>query len=96
MPGGASYDIERLQEIAQARELLLRGLIVNAIDDGRAFTFERLGRGDVGLDHELLDQAVCGEPLRRHDAGDLPLLVEHDLALGQIEIEGRALVARLS
>ena len=60
---------------------------MHAVDDGRALGLQRLGGGDVGLDHELLDQAVRLEPLGRDHALDPALGVEHDLALGQVEVE---------
>ena len=48
---------------------------------------QRLGGGDIGEDHELLDQPMRVEPLRPANAGETPLLVENELALGQVEIE---------
>ena len=66
---------------------------MHAVDDGRALGFQRLGGGDVGLDHELFDQPVRLEPLGRDDALDPAVVVEQDLALGQIEIERLAPVA---
>ena len=53
-----------------------------------------LRRGDVGSDHIILDQPVGVEPVARRDRGDPPLLVEHDLAFGQVEFERPALAAR--
>ena len=49
--------------------------------------FERLGRGDIGEDHELLDQPVRLEPLRPAHPDEPPFRVEEELALGQVEIE---------
>ena len=46
------------------------GLVVHAVDQRHARPFQRLGRRDVGEDHELLDQPVGVEPLRRDDAVD--------------------------
>ena len=67
---------------------------MHAVDRRRArLASERLGGGDVGLDHELLDQAMRLEPLRAHHALDPALRVEHDLALGQVEVERLAPVA---
>ena len=67
---------------------------MHAVDDGAAPRLQRLGGGDVGLDHELFDQAVRVEPLRRVDAVDAAFAVEQDLALGQVEVERLAAVAR--
>ncbi len=49
---------------------------------------------DVGQHHELLDQPVAVEARARRDGGDPALLVQHHLALGQIEIERAARRAR--
>ncbi len=67
---------------------------MDAIDHRVGLAFERLGRGDVGGDHEILDHAVRVEPLAQGDLGDLAVLVEHDAALGQIELERVARLAR--
>ena len=67
---------------------------MHPVDDRRALGFQGLGRGDVGLDHELFDQAVRGQPVGRDDALDPAVLVDQDLALGEIEIERLAPVAR--
>jgi hypothetical protein len=55
---------------------------------------QRLGRRDVGQHHELLDQLVAVEPLAHADLGDAAVLAQGDLALGQVEIERAALLAR--
>ena len=51
---------------------------------------QRLRRGDVRRDHELLDQPVAVEALARHDPVDAALVVEKDPPLRQIEIESAA------
>ena len=68
---------------------------MDAEHDGCALGLERLGGGDVGLDHELLDQPVRLAALGRHHAGDAALAVHDDLALGQVEVERAALIARI-
>ena len=55
---------------------------------------ERLGGGDVGGDHEFLDQPVAHQPGPWLDLGDLAVGVEHDLAFRQIEVDRAALLAR--
>ncbi len=68
---------------------------MHAIDDGRLLLLQRLGGGDVGLDHELFDEPMRLQPLGHvDDAGDVALVVEQHLALGQVEIERLAAVAR--
>ena len=49
--------------------------------------FERLGGGDIGEDHELLDQPMRVEPLRPAHVLEAPFGIENKLALGQIEVE---------
>ena len=54
---------------------------------------QRLGGGDVGQHHELLDQLVAVEPLAHADLGDAAVVAQGDLALGQVEVERTALLA---
>ena len=76
-------------------ELFDRRLVMRAIDQRLARLFERLGRGDIGEDHEFLDQPVRFEPRRQDHAVYGAVRLQHDLALGQIEIERRAFFARV-
>ena len=79
-----------VQEVAQRCELLLRRRRVHAVHAGLVQPFQFLRRGDVGQDHELLDQPVAVEPRPRCDAGHLAVPVQHHLALRQVEIERAA------
>ena len=54
-------DADGLEGGAQGFELFERGLVVDAVDHRFVRGFERLGGGDVGEDHELLDQLVAVE-----------------------------------
>ncbi len=74
--------------------LLLARLVVYPIDKRQRLLFKHFGRGDVGEDHELLDQAMRVEPLGHDHAIDRSVGFEQNLAFGQIEIERIALVAR--
>ena len=67
---------------------------MDAVDQRYLGALQRFGGGDIGEDHELLDQPVGIEPLRRHHAIDRVVRGEHDLAFRDVEIEGRALVSR--
>ena len=49
--------------------------------------FQLLGGGDIGEDHEFLDQPVAVEPGARDDGNRAPVAVEHDLVLGQVELQ---------
>ena len=66
---------------------------MGAVDQRRLRGLQRLGGGDIGEDHELLDQLVRLQPLRPAHADQPALGVEDQLALGQIEIERIALRA---
>ena len=87
-PPGPRYVGDRLAfvynvytEPAHRRRGLAR-LIMAAIDKRRAVFLQVLGRRHVGLDHELLDQAVRLEPLGDDDPRHIAVTVEQDLALG--------------
>ena len=67
---------------------------MHAVDQRHARFLQRLGGGDIGEDHEFLDQPVGLQPLRRDHAVDGAVVLEQDLALRQIEIERLALGAR--
>ena len=63
---------------------------MDAIDERRPALFEAFGSGDIGLDHELLDELVSIEALGRHYPLDQAVGVEDELALGEIKLERRA------
>ncbi len=87
-------DIERCEEFAQCIDLFDRRLVVHAIDQRHARLLEGFGGGDVGHDHEFLDQAVRFQPFGRDHAVDGAVAFQQDLAFGKIEIERLALGAR--
>ncbi len=87
-------NVERGEEFVQRGDLLLRRLVMHAVDQRHARFFQRLGGGDIGEDHELLDQPMRFQPLGADDAIDGAVGLEQDLALGQIEIERLTLIAR--
>ena len=87
-------NVERGEELAQRVDLFHARLVVHAIDQRHARLFQRLGGGDIGEDHEFLDQPVRLQPLRRDHAVDGAVALEQDLALRQIEIERPAFAAR--
>src|ERR1700733_15400273 len=86
-------DIERRQEFAQRIDLFRARLVMDAIDERNARALAGFRRGDVGEDHEFLDQPVRFQPLRHDHAVDRAVRLDHDLALGNLEVEGTALVA---
>ena len=62
--------IKRFQEFLEIMNLLLGRFVVYPIDKRQRLLFKHFGRGDVGEDHEFLDQPVGVEPLRHDDAID--------------------------
>ena len=87
---GWQRDAEPVQEVAQRCELLLRRRGVHAIHHRLVQAFQFLGGRDVGEDHELLDQPVAVEARPWRDAAHDALVVQHDTALRQVEIERAA------
>ena len=71
------------------------GLLVDAIEGGDAEVLKPGGDALVGGEHELLDEAVGPGALGLGDAAHLALLVELDDRLGEIEVDGAALLAAL-
>ena len=67
---------------------------MHAVNQRRALGFQCFGGGDVGLDHELLDQPHRVQTLRRGDARDHAIVADIDLALGQVQFQRRAFLAR--
>ena len=66
---------------------------MDAVDQPLAFGLQRLGRRDIGLDHEFFDELVGVEPVGNDDAVDRAVGLQQDLALGQVELERLACVA---
>ena len=80
-------DTELLEEIAQRRDLFRVGRVVDPVHAGLAARLEFLGGGDIGKDHEFLDQPVAVEPQGRDDRDRPPFGVEHDPILAKVEFE---------
>ena len=77
----------RGQIFAEGEQLLAARLFVHAVDHRRGLGLERLGRRDIGSDHEILDHAMRIEPFADGDFLDHARVVEADLPFGQFEIE---------
>ena len=67
---------------------------MDAIDQLCSALLQRLGGGDIGLDHHLFDQAVGVEHAAWGDGEHAAVVAEHDAPLRAFDLEGRALVAR--
>ena len=68
--GFRKRQIERLQEFLEVMNLLLGRFVVHPIDKRQRLLFKHFGRGDVGEDHEFLDQPVRVEPFGHDDTID--------------------------
>ena len=75
-------DAEGREKLAELADLLRARRVVGAIDQRRMRGFQRLGRRDIGEDHELLDQFMRLQPLRPAHADELAVGVENQFALG--------------
>ncbi|MPL88767.1 hypothetical protein SDC9_34794 [bioreactor metagenome] len=84
-----------LRHLAQGLDLVRARLLVHAVEQRPAQPFELLGRRDVRKHHEFLDQPVRVEPFLEPHRGDLAILADHDLPLGQVEVERLARRPRL-
>ena len=60
---------------------------MHAVDERDTCALQGFGGGDVRQDHELFDQAMGFEALRRDHAVDGAIGFEKDLAFGEIEVE---------
>ena len=60
-------EVEGREIILQRDQLLAAGRLVDAVHDRRLLRLQRPGGGDVGGDHEVLDQPVRIEPVARRD-----------------------------
>ena len=91
----SNLQIERFQEFLKVMNLLQRGFIMHPVDKRQRLLFKHFRRRDIGEDHEFFDQFMRIEPLRHDHAVDRTVELQQDLALGNIEIERIAFVARL-
>ena len=83
----SELDADGAQELDEIVELLGARRVMGAIEKRRMRGLERLGGGDIGEDHEFLDQPMRFQPLGPVDAHEASLAVENELALRQIEVE---------
>ncbi len=88
-------DADRTEEVGQGLDLLRRGGVVHAVDQGRAALLQGLGGRHVRLDHHLLDQPVGLERDAGRDGGDATILADDDPPLRAGDLQGRAGVAAL-
>ena len=86
---------DRRQKLRQRGELFARRFVMGAVDQLLPILLQRLGGGDIGEDHEFLDQPMRLESRRNDDAVEGAVGLQQNLALGQIEIERRAHIARV-
>ncbi len=60
---------------------------MHPVEQGPPAFLQGFGGGDIGQDHELLDQAMRLQPLADRDRRDLAVRVQFHLALGQVQIQ---------
>jgi hypothetical protein len=94
--GRGERHFQRLEKFAQVMNLLDGRFVMDAIDQRERLLLKRFGGGDIGEDHEFLDQPVRVEALGCCYAIDRAVGFQQNLALGQIEIERVAFIARVS
>ena len=93
-PSTRQLKADAVEESAQGLQLLRVRRVVDAVHARLPRRLQRLGGGDVGGDHEFLDQPMAVEPVPFLDVGDGAIVVEDDPALGQIDLEDAARFSR--
>ena len=86
---------ETLEQLGERLELDRIGRIVNAVHAMHARLIEGFRRGDVGGDHELLDQPMRIQARPRDDRLGPAVGIEPNLRLRKIEVQGAAAAPRL-
>ena len=81
---------ESCSDLLELEHLLHLRLFVDAIQQTHCGLGKIPGHGFIGGKHELLDDAVSHEPLGSRDADHASLLVELDLRLRKVKIDGAA------
>ncbi len=87
---GRQRDAKPVQEVAKRCELLVGRWGVHAIHRRLVTALEFLRGGDVGQNHEFLDQPVAVETRPGRHAAHDAVAVEDDAALRQVEVERAA------
>ena len=80
-------DAEGGQELDEVRQLFLGRLLMDAVDERRFLLLDVARHGLVRREHEFLDDLVRHVPFGPDDVGHAALEVEHDLGLGQVEVD---------
>ena len=100
VPGGkfplwpaGEHDAEALDVLQKGVALFWLWLLVDAIDKRHAAAEEIGGDGFVGEDHEFFDDLLGLAALAHDDVDGMTGVVEDDLALWQIKLEGAAFYA---
>ena len=91
--GRGKQDVEEGQRLPELLEILLGRVVVDAMEGRDAAEAEIFGHGDVGRDHEFLDQLVGLVRGEDRDRGDFPFLV-NQLRFDEVEIEAAAGASR--
>ena len=86
---------ERRQKIVQPLDLLVRRLLVHAVEERLLLLLHVLRDGLVRREHALLDHRLCERPRALDERDGLAALVELHLDFGHVEADGTALMPRL-
>ncbi len=77
-------DVHALQNIAEAIDPVAIRAVMGAIEGGLLCLVQRLGGGDIGGNHEFLDQPVTVETRAGDDFLDVIVIIKNDHRLRQV------------
>ncbi len=83
----------RLRHLAQRLHFLRAGFFVDPEQQRALQAVQLFGGGNIGLDHELFDHAMCVEPFIEADRLHAAVITQNDLAFRQVQIQWLALGA---
>ena len=87
--------LECFEKVLESHELFACRRLMDAVHHRGLLGLQRLGRGDVCRNHEILDQPVSIEPFPHGNIGNLPGLIKLHAAFWQIEFKRLALISCL-
>ena len=78
---------------AQGFELVDGGFLMHTVKQRLARGLQRFSGADIGQHHAFFDQLVGIEAVTKGHGSNLARLIQHDLAFGQVQVQGLAAVA---
>ena len=82
------------RDLAQRVQLFARRFFMDPEQQRCLALNQLLGGGDIRHHHEFLDHLVGVQPVAERDRRHLAVVVQHDLALGQVQVQRLAGLAR--